>query len=56
MLKIDLKGVQGDWVVNVINWELCKRLKFDHTTKCYIHKQVSVRKNETHKILWDFDT
>ena len=23
-----------DWVGNVIHWELCQRLKFDHTTKC----------------------
>ena len=22
-----------DWVEKVIHWELCKKLKFDHTTK-----------------------
>ena len=27
-----------DWVGKVIYWELCKRLKFDHITKWYMHK------------------
>ena len=27
-----------DWVGKVIHWELCKGLKFDHTSKLYIHK------------------
>ena len=44
-----------DWVEKVIHWELCKKLKFDHTTKCYMHKPESVPENETHKILWDFE-
>ena len=26
------------WVGTVIHWELCKRLKFDHTSKYYMHK------------------
>ena len=43
-----------DWVGKVIYLELCKKLKFDLTTKCYMHKSESVRENETHKILWDF--
>ena len=25
-----------EWVGKVIHWELCKKLKFDHTTKWYI--------------------
>ena len=25
-----------DWVGKVIHWELCKKLKFDHTNKCYM--------------------
>ena len=33
---------------------MSKRLKFDHTTKWYIHKSESVLENEAHKILWDF--
>ena len=32
----------------VIYWELCKRLKFDHTTKWYMHQLM-------HKILWNFE-
>ena len=42
-------------VGTVIHWELCKKLKFDHTNKCYIHNPESVLENETHKLLWDFD-
>ena len=37
-----------DWVEKVIHWELCKKLKFDHTNK-------SVLENETHKLLRDFE-
>ena len=44
-----------DWLEKVIHEELCKRLKFDHTTKRYIDKAESVFKIETHKILMDFD-
>ena len=45
-----------DWVEKVIHWELCKKLKFDHTNKWYIHKPESVRENETLKILWEFSS
>ena len=44
-----------DWEENVIHWELCKKLKFDHTTKWYMHKPESVQVNETHKICWNFE-
>ena len=40
-----------EWVGKVIHMELCKKLKVDHTTKWYMHKQESVLENETHKIL-----
>ena len=43
-----------DWVGMRIHWELCKRLKFDHTTKWYMYKPESVLENEMNKILWDF--
>ena len=39
----------------VILWELCKKFKFDHANKWYMHNPESVPKNETHKILWDFE-
>ena len=44
-----------DWVCEVIRWELCKKLKFDHTSKWYMHNPESVRENETNKLLWDFE-
>ena len=44
-----------DWVGKVIHWELCKKFKFDHTNKWYMHNPASVLENDTHKLLWDFD-
>ena len=38
----------------MIHWELCKKIKFDHTNKWYIHNPESVLDNETHKVLLDF--
>ena len=40
-----------DWMGKGIYWELCQRLKFDHT-----NKPESDLKNEIHKILRDFET
>ena len=39
----------------VIHLELCKKFKFDHTKKWYMHNAASVIENDTHKLLWDFD-
>ena len=39
-------------VGKVIHWELCKKLKFDHTNKWYMHNPESVQE----KFLWDFET
>ena len=39
----------------VIHWELCKKLKFDHKNKWYMHNKESVLENETLKTLWDFE-
>ena len=44
-----------DWVGKVIHWELCKKFKFGHTNKWYIHNPASVLENDMHKLLWDFD-
>ena len=52
-IKKDFK-TRKDWVKKMILWEFCKSLKFDHTTKLYIHKPESVPEHETHKILWNF--
>ena len=43
-----------DWVGKVIHWEMCKKFKFDHTKKWYMHSPASVPENNTHKLLWDF--
>ena len=39
----------------VIDWELCKKLKFDHINKWYMYKPESIRENEKHEILLDFE-
>ena len=41
--------------IKVIHWELCKKFKFDHTNKWYIHNPAPVSENYSHKLLWDFD-
>ena len=43
-----------DWVGKVINWELCKKLKFHHYTKFHMYKPKSILEREVYKILWDF--
>ena len=44
-----------DWVGKVIHWEMCKKFKFDHTNKWYMHNPAAVLENDTHKLLWDLD-
>ena len=34
---------------------MCKKSKFDHANKWYMHNPAPVLKNDTHKLLWDFD-
>ena len=43
------------WVGKVIHWEMCKKSKFDHVNKRYMHNPAPVLENDTHKLLWDFD-
>ena len=43
------------WVGKVIHWELCKKFKFKHTNKWYMYNLGSILKNETHKLLGDFE-
>ena len=40
----------------VIHLELCKKMKFNYTTKWYMNKPESFQENEMPKILWDFNT
>ena len=44
-----------DWVGKVIHWEMCRKFKFDHTNKWYMHNPAPVLENDTHKLLWDFN-
>ena len=44
-----------DWVGMVINWEMYKKFKCDHTNKWYMHNSATVLENDTHKLLWDFE-
>ena len=44
-----------DSVGKVIPWEMCKKLKFDHVNKWYIHNPAPVIENDTHKLLGEFD-
>ena len=44
-----------DWVGKVIHWEMCKKMKFDHANKWYMHNPALVLENDTYKFLWDLD-
>ena len=46
---------RNDWVGKVIHWEMCKKFKFDHTNKWYMHNPAPVLENDSHKPLWDFN-
>ena len=48
-------NARRDSVGKVIHWEMCKKFKFDHTNKSYMHNPAPVQENDTHKLLWDFD-
>ena len=39
----------------MVYWELGKKLKFDYTTKWYMHKPALVLENEIRRILRDFE-
>ena len=47
-MRIDLVG-------KVSHREMCKKFKFDHTNKWYMHKPAAVLEEEKHKLLWDFE-
>ena len=42
---------RNDCVRKVIHWDLCKKFKFDHMNKWYMHNLESVLENEMHKIV-----
>ena len=47
--------MRHDWIGRVIHREMCKKFKFDHTNKWYMHNPAPILENDTHKLLWDFD-
>ena len=47
--------IRHDWVGKVINWELRKKLKFYLTTNGIYKNPACVLRNETQKLIWDFD-
>ena len=44
-----------DWLGKKIHWELCKKIKLDHTNKWYMHSPASFLENGTNKVLRDFN-
>ncbi len=34
---------------------MCRKFKFNYTTKWYTHNPAPVLENDTHKLLWDFN-
>ena len=46
---------RNDWVGNVILREMCKKFKFDHTNKWYMHNPAPILENKTHNLLCDYD-
>ena len=44
-----------NWVGKVIHWELCKKVKLNHTRKLYVHNVEFALGNEMHKLLRDFE-
>ena len=45
-----------DWVGKGIHWEMCKKLKFNHTNKWYMHSPAPVLENNTHNLGFDIQT
>ena len=43
-----------EWIGKVIHWEICKKFKFDHAKKWYMHNTAPVLETDTQKLLWDF--
>ena len=56
MKQIGIEGYKArhNWVGKVIHWEMCKKFKFDHVNKWYMHNPAPVLENDTHKLLCDF--
>ena len=44
-----------DWVGKVIHWDMCKKFRFDHANKWYMHNPAPILENDSHKLLWDIN-
>ena len=55
--KLELKDYKArhDWVGKGIHWEVCKKFKYNHANKWYMHNPATLLENDTHKLIWDFD-
>ena len=38
-----------------IHWEMCKKFRFDHANKWYVHNPAPVLDNDTLNLLWNID-
>ena len=54
-LALKVSQTRHELVGKVIHWELCKKMKYDHTAKWYILNPECVQKNKIHKLLEDFE-
>ena len=50
LIRKEKKNIH-DWAGKVIHLKLCKKFKFDHKNKWYMHKTEYVIEHETHKLL-----
>ena len=46
LAKMEYK-TRHDWAGKVIHWEVCKKFKFDHTNKWYMHSAAPLLENDT---------
>ena len=53
--KLAQKDYKTRHEAKVIHWDICKKFKFDHTNKWYMHNPAPLLENDTHKLLCDFD-
>ena len=44
-----------DCVGNVIHWKMCKKFKFEHANKWYLHNPAPDLECDRHNLLWDFN-
>ena len=44
-----------DWMGKLINWEVCKKFRFDLINKWWVHKLECVLENKLHSFFWFWD-